>query len=87
MLEPSARESNFTTDTITGNSARTTKGKVVGEKRKRFCYTDTQTDYLEQAFGKGDLNTKDGRQKVADVLGSSHLSQGEIVWLQVMTTY
>ncbi len=32
------------------NSGRTTKSKVVGEKRKRFCYTVTQTVYLEQAF-------------------------------------
>jgi len=32
-------ESNTATDTVTGNSERTTKSKVVGEKRKRFCYT------------------------------------------------
>ncbi len=59
-------ESNTTTDTVTGNSGRTTKSKVVGEKLKRFCYTVTQTVYLEQAFGKGDLTTKDGKQKFAD---------------------
>ena len=60
-------ERNTTNDTVTGNSGRTTKSKVVGEKRKRFCYTVTQTVYLEQAFGKGHLNIKDSRQKVADV--------------------
>ena len=27
----------------------------------------TQTVFLEQSFGKGDLNIKDGRQKVGDV--------------------
>jgi hypothetical protein len=27
----------------------------------------THTVFLEQSFGKGDLNIKDGRQKVTDV--------------------
>ena len=38
-------------------------GQVVGEKRKRISFTFTQTVFLEQAFGKGDLNRKEGRQK------------------------
>ena len=33
------RESNTGATSATGNSERTTKSKVVGEKRKRFCYT------------------------------------------------
>jgi hypothetical protein len=34
MVEAGARESNTGTTGVTGNSERTTKGKVVGEKRK-----------------------------------------------------
>jgi hypothetical protein len=67
MIDAGAHESNTGTASVTGNSERTTKGKVVGEKRKRSSYTSTQTVFLEQALGKGELDRKKGRQKVADV--------------------
>ena len=50
-----------------------TKGKVVGEKRKIFSYTDTRTVSL-QGLGKDDLNIKDRRQKVPDVFKKEILS-------------
>ena len=43
------------------------KGKVVGEKRKRLSYTVTQSVFLELEIGKGNLDTKEGRQTVDDI--------------------
>ena len=52
---------------VTGNSAKNTKGKVVGEKRKRLSYTVTQSALLELELRKGNLDTKEGRQVVSDI--------------------
>ena len=43
------------------------KGKFTGEKRKLFYYTMTQSVLLEQTLVKGELDSKEGRQKVVDV--------------------
>ena len=51
----------------TGKNTKNTKGKVVGEKRNRLSYTVTQTVFLEQALGKGNLDTKEGRRSVTDI--------------------
>ena len=43
------------------------KGPVVGEKRKRTNFTATQKVFLSQALAKGELDTGDKRQKVAEL--------------------
>ena len=52
---------------VTVNSTRNTKGKLVGEKRNRSSYTVTQSVFLQQELGKGNLDTKEGRQVVSDI--------------------
>ena len=42
-------------------------GKLVGEKRKRSSYTVSQSVFLQQELGKGNLDTKEGRQVVSDI--------------------
>ena len=48
------------------------KGKdaSVGEKRKRTTFTATQKVYLQQALFKGDLDTIDKRQRVAQTFAT-----------------
>ena len=53
------------TATVTGNRAKHTKGKVVGEKRKPLSYTVTQSTLLELELGNGNLDTKEGRRTVS----------------------
>ena len=65
MVGTGARESNGDPARVTGNSAKNTKGKVVGEKRKRLSYTVTQSALLELELGKGNIDTKEGRQTVS----------------------
>ena len=46
---------------------RNTTVKLVGDKRKRSLYTLTESVFLEQEFGKGNLDTKEGRQTEDDI--------------------
>ena len=43
------------------------KGPAVGEKRKRTNFTATQKVNLAEALAKGNLDTGDKRQKVAEL--------------------
>ena len=43
------------------------KGPAVGEKRKRTNFTAQQKVFLEEALAKGELDTADKRQKVAEL--------------------
>ena len=63
----------------TAKSVDTEKGLKVGEKRKRTTFSAVQQVYLQNALDKGELNTKERRQLVADVLScqtrqESHLT-------------
>ena len=51
---------------VPGNSANTSKSKVTGQKRKRYCFSDVQTTFIEVQVEKGNLDRPEGRQKVAD---------------------
>jgi hypothetical protein len=53
---------------ICGNSVKTSKKKIAGEKRKRHKFTCTHIAYLETQFEKDLLHTKEGRQNVTTVL-------------------
>ena len=66
MVEGGGPESNTDTPSVTVNSANTSKTKVTGQKRKRYCFSVVQSRFLEVECMKGNLNRKEGRQKVAD---------------------
>ena len=61
-----SRDCNTGTPGVTVNSVTTSKSKVTGEKRKRYSFSVVQTSSLEVEFGKGNLKSKEGRQKVGD---------------------
>ena len=69
---------------VTGNSARDTKGKLVGEKRKRSSYTVTQSVFLQQELGKDNLDTKEDRQSVSDIFTKE---TGEKFYVQRIKTW
>ena len=52
-----------------GATAKGSKDKDpdIGEKRKRTNFTATQTVFLTQTLEKGDLDTPEKRQKVAEL--------------------
>ena len=54
---------------VDGATAKGSKDKApdVGEKRKRTNFTAAQKVFLEQELVKGDLDTQEKRQKVAEL--------------------
>ena len=64
MVDTSSNESRTVPPRVTGKSSKNSNGKMTGEKRKRLSFTSTQTVFLEQSLGKGNLDTKEGRQSV-----------------------
>jgi hypothetical protein len=60
-------ETNTVTDPTTGNSDKTSKKKVGGERRKRQTQ-HPHTVYLETQFEKDLLHSQEGRQNVDTVL-------------------
>jgi len=50
-----------------GETSGAAAGPAVGEKRKRTNFTATQKVYLAEALAKGNLDTVDKRQKVAEL--------------------
>jgi len=68
MVEEGGHEINIVTPSVTPNSANTSKTKVTGQKRKRHCFTDVQTTFLEVQLKDGNLDRPEGRQKLGDDL-------------------
>jgi hypothetical protein len=57
-------DSNTGTPIVRGNRVNTSKSKVTGQKRKRHCFSDVHTTFLEVQLEKGNLDRPEGRQEV-----------------------
>ena len=63
MVEEGMSENNDDTRVVPTNSRKTSKTKVTGEKRKRHCFSDVHTTFLEVQLEKGNLDRPEVRQK------------------------